>query len=315
MPASSRDPPKALRPKCPWPGCHRRTRNRGQPLCAQHQQERPQRDNARQRAQKRAAADVAESPFVVHVPLDKYTDSLMTTLKLDGMTTRCDFCLAWNFADEKVQSAGGRRVTLCCKAGKICHLPTPPDAPGPLRSLLLDSTPLARHFRQNIRRYNAAMSFVSFGARLEIKTGGPLTRSPPVCIVHGAVYHHSHPLRPQDDSEAQFAQLYLYDAQEATQARCRRDTALRADILDELHTMLQDASNPYLSAYQRMGELTSATRLCVCRLRVFAPVTDFPSCFERNFQTHPAGIGWIRILSAIRILVLHFLCCFCFSQT
>lgn len=224
MPASSRDPPKALRPECTWPGCHRRTRNRRQPLCAQHQQERPQRDNARQRAQKR--------PFVVHVPLDKYTDLIMTTLKLDGMTTRCDFCLAWNFADEKVHSAGGRRVTLCCKAGKICHLPTPPDAPEPLRSLLLDSTRLARHFRQNIRRYNAAMSFVSFGARLEIKT---------VCIVHGAVYHHSHPLRPQDDSEAQFAQLYLYDAQEATQARCRRDTALRADILDALHTLLQDA--------------------------------------------------------------------------
>lgn len=59
--------------------------------------------------------------------LDKYTDSLMTTLKLDGMTTRCNFCLAWNFADEKVHSAGGRRVTLCCKAGKICHLPTPPE--------------------------------------------------------------------------------------------------------------------------------------------------------------------------------------------
>ena len=257
---------EASQPKLAWPGCHRRTRDRGQPLCAQHEQERPQRDTARQRAQKRSAAGVAVNPFVANVPLDKYTDSLMTTLKLDGMTTRCDFCLAWNFADEKVQSAGGRRVTLCCKAGKICHLPTLPDAPEPLRSLLLDSTSLAKHFRQNIRRYNAAMSFVSFGARLEVKIGGPHTRSPPVCIVHGAVYHHSHPLRPHDDSEAQFAQLYLYDAQEATQARSRRDTVLRPDVLDALHTMLQDASNPYLSAYQRMGELTSATRLCICHL-------------------------------------------------
>ena len=315
MPASSRDPPKALRPECTWPGCHRRTRNRGQPLRAQHQQERPQRDNARQRAQKRAAADVAESPFVVHVPLDKYTDSLMTTLKLDGMTTRCDFCLAWNFADEKVHSAGGRRVTLCCKAGKICHLPTPPDAPEPLRSLLLDSTRLARHFRQNIRRYNAAMSFVSFGARLEIKTGGPLTRSPPVCIVHGAVYHHSHPLRPQDDSEAQFAQLYLYDAQEAMQARCPRDTALRADILDALHTLLQDArthiSAPISAWASWLRPLAFAFVICVfLRLPLILHFVK-----GHNFQTHPAGIGWIRVLSAIRKLVLHLICCFCLQQT
>ena len=166
MAASSRGRPKALRPECTWPGCHRRTRDRGQPLCAQHEQERPQRDTARQRAQKRSAAGVAVNPFVANVPLDKYTDSLMTTLKLDGMTTRCDFCLAWNFADEKVQSAGGRRVTLCCKAGKICHLPTLPDAPEPLRSLLLDSTPLAKHFRQNIRRYNAAICPLSHLARV-----------------------------------------------------------------------------------------------------------------------------------------------------
>ena len=255
--------------RCQWPGCLRVLRGSQEPgLCRQHATlsqaavQRPISDNGV------APSGEPRDPLPLHplersgprkignIPIEEYNDSMVDTLILEGMVLQCPLCGSWNFLAESVQFGRSRRVTLCCKGGKLSHLPPVPDAPEPLRSWLLGTSAVSRTFRQNIRRYNAAMSFVSFGAQLEIKTGAPSGNAPPVCIVHGAVYHHSHPLRPDEPADAQFAQLYLFDTAEAASLRSARDTVLDRDLLFQLASMLDTVQNPYVNAYRRMGELT-----------------------------------------------------------
>lgn len=272
--SSSAQRPPALRPRCRWPDCKRAGRG-GQDdgYCRQHSlwrqgQSGPEPEApGTARPKKRSQAHLLPPPaqraaplefLGANMPLDEYQDGLVETFILEGMTLKCPLCGSWNFPAEKVQSGSFRRVTLCCKGGKLAHLPALPDAPEPLRSWLQSSDGRGRHFRENIRRYNAAMSFVSFGANLEVKTGAPNNRAPPVCIVHGAVYHHSHPLHAAEPTDARFAQLYLYDAAEAARLRQQRDAVLRMDMLSELGDMLGVLQNPYALAYHRMGELTKA---------------------------------------------------------
>eukprot|EP00435_Cladocopium_sp_Y103_P060653 s247_g22.t1 len=270
MPSSS-SRPSALRPLCQWSeGCPKHARTGG--YCSQHaiaaardDTQRPTRSRpsafpeSASRKKPRVSLTLwqgcsAQSTVLQPMSLDNYTDQQVLTLTFGALTHRCAHCLALYFAAERNQSG---KFTLCCKNGKASNLPGVSEAPEPLRSFLTGKDPAAKLFRQHIRRYNAAMSFVSFGANLEIKTGNSGTSAPPVCIVHGAVYHHSYPLRAIDTEEPKFAQFYLYDTLEATQLRNNRDPGLQTDILADLDYMLHAANNPYVDAYRRMGELTN----------------------------------------------------------
>ena len=187
--------------------------------------------------------------------LEDYLDSDIPTLAFGSMTLRCSHCEALHFPAERNKTAG--TLSLCCKNGKLAHLPPVPDAPEPLRTYLVSAAPEARAFRKQIRRYNAAMSFVSFGANLEVKTGTTGNNAPPVCIVHGAVYHHSYSLRDHAGNTPRYAQFYLYDSREATQLRQRSHVELDMEILAQLGNLLDMVANPYAQAYRRMGELTN----------------------------------------------------------
>ena len=251
---------------CQWPGgCQRRVRA-NDVYCIIHGQvhhyaqeapgpEVPATPKAEPR-RKRARNMQVVADFPPTTSLDDFTDAVIEPLDLGPMDLRCEFCNALHFRDELVGAGRTRHMSLCCKNGKLRHVPALPDAPEPLRSLLLCGTRAGQHFRGHIRRYNAAMSFISFGANLEVLTGTERHRAPPVCIVHGAVYHHSPPLRANAPEEARFGQLYLYDAQEATALRRSRDPALSSDVLADLQDMLHRVQNPYIGAYRRMGELT-----------------------------------------------------------
>ena len=314
--------PVALRPLCDWPSCDRH-RLVG-PYCKRH---------ARMHD---SSCEPAPSPSVgsggaarsqlkralpqVHEPearggkatLDDFEDALVETFVLEGMTLQCPSCGAWNFPGERVRSGRSLRVTLCCKGGKLSHLPPLPDAPEPLRSWLRGSTTMSRNFRLHIRRYNSAMSFVSFGANLEVRTGGPANSAPPVCIIHGAVYHHSHPLHPATTEDAKLAQLYLYDPAEATALRVAKDQALNVDLLTQLASMLDAVDNPYVSAYRRMGELTKVGRTNMNQL-LFARPKIFVNCKALWFLFHPvpeelaASVTWLLHLFAFHLVILFYL--------
>ena len=192
--------------------------------------------------------------------LDGFPDQEVPTLQLEGMTLQCPHCGSYNFPAEAIGQPP--RVTMCCHGGKASHLPYLPDAPEPLRSLLLGLDRQSRQFRACIRRYNSALSFVSFGACLETLAGTAGNAAPPVCIVHGAVYHHSYALQADSPDQAKHAQLYLFDSAEATNLRAERDHALQPAVLSDVVRMLESVGNPYIPAYRRMGELTQDVQPC-----------------------------------------------------
>ena len=71
------------------------------------------------------------------------------------MTTVCQHCNALRFPHETLN---------CCHRGKV-SLPALVDYPQPLKDLFTGTSNEARNFRENIRQYNSAYSFTSFGAQ------------------------------------------------------------------------------------------------------------------------------------------------------
>ena len=114
--------------------------------------------------------------------------------------------------------------------------------------MLTGDTEEAKHFRINIRSYNNAFAFTSFGGKIDasINRGN----APYVFKVGGQVYHRHGTLLP-DDGPPRYAQLYFHDGAEATLHRQGLNTSLRGPILLDLHHMLLESNHliqHYLSA-------------------------------------------------------------------
>ena len=103
--------------------------------------------------------------------LDEWNDELVAAHVLQAMTQVCEHCSSVNFPEERV---GGTHFNICCSAGKTSELQAFDD-PGPqLHALLTGSDACAKRFQDNIRSYNAALSFMSVGAFVVASPGvGP----------------------------------------------------------------------------------------------------------------------------------------------
>ena len=109
----------------------------------------------------------------------------------------------------------------------------------------------SRSFRDHIRTYNSALSFVSFGAQLKKFD----TKGPPVCVLHGALYHYSYELEAPAEENAKFAQLYMYDHAEATSRRMDFWDNMDASVLQDLTRMLEEC-NPLIGNYRQMRDVS-----------------------------------------------------------
>ena len=242
----------------------------------------------------------AQPAMLACLVIDDWDDAATVTLHLGAMDVRCELCGSWNFAAE--------RPSICCHNGKCSHLPDFPDAPELLQRLLLGRDRRSRRFRMCLRRYNAALSFVSFGAKIQTLVGNPGNPAPPVCVVHGAVYHHSHPLFPQEDAPAKHAQLYLFDSAQATRVRADRDEFLDATLLSELVAMLEACANPYIRAYRRMGELAQDTAFGVGlhMYSVSSHFRDIPAACVSSAQEIGDSVAWPQLASQRAVYVVLF---------
>jgi len=178
------------------------------------------------------------------------------------MKDRCPHCRALHFKCE----ASRNGFNLCCRQGKLKYVPVLPPAPAPLAGLLSGTGRRSEEFKQNIRRYNAALAFASFndGGGAAECSGSSRPRGPPVYVLHGQVYHATSTLYPSNGKEPRYGQLYIYDAQEAATRRATAFEGLDRQLLLELERMLVrlvrvDGStpqprNPYPSSFRHLHE-------------------------------------------------------------
>ena len=179
---------------------------------------------------------------------------------LGSMNVICPNCEAWHFDSEKLTSSTRtiKKFGLCCLQGKVT-LPNLSDPPAQMLHLLrhVDNAP----FREKIRQYNAAFAFTSVG----VKFDESVTRSsgPYAFKIHGALYHRTGALVPDQGQDASYAQLYILDPEDALNQRADNNRGadgqplLDGPTMQVLHDLLYDV-NPYIelykTAYQTMSE-------------------------------------------------------------
>ena len=191
-------------------------------------------------------------------------------LSANGVLDRtCNFCGALYFQAEAVAvsrgSGAARILTRCCQRGAHASLPSLPDVP-PLLASLLTGRPLpdsssvhaclqgklktwpqlVRHFRDNVRAYNCALGFAAYTDAQSNTHDTPIPSStssalaPPVYVVHGRVYHITKTLYPPSGHTPKCSQLYVYDPIEATAHRSASFPQLHKPLLRCLLDMLTE---------------------------------------------------------------------------
>ena len=109
----------------------------------------------------------------------------------------------------------------------------------------------AKNFRENIRQYNNAMSFVSFGAKVDL----PPNYGPYTFRIHGMVHHRISSLYPDDSRNISYGQLYILDFAKANDIRMSHDAnlSLAKPTLTHLSDLLNEF-NPYVRSYKTMHQ-------------------------------------------------------------
>jgi len=137
----------------------------------------------------------------------------LPTHDIGHMNVECPFCHAFHWIDEHVLSSSVDHPEFgtCCDHGKVMLPPlrVPPLA---LFNLFMESTPAAKEFRKNMVQYNAALAFTSMGVHVDRSVLG---RGPPVFRIHGELTHLAGSLLPEEGVRPMYAQLYIYDPEEA----------------------------------------------------------------------------------------------------
>ncbi|KAG1783466.1 hypothetical protein EV702DRAFT_1191888 [Suillus placidus] len=116
--------------------------------------------------------------------------------------------------------------------GQVSLPPFPPWPPE------LQQAYTNRTFISKIRQYNSALAFTSVG--INIKDRALQGSGPNAFRIHGSLHHLMGSLIPPEGIQPSYAQLYIYDPEEATNIHATRpgNEGLDRRILRELHDML-----------------------------------------------------------------------------
>ena len=155
------------------------------------------------------------------------------------MSTLCEYCGVLRFPQESLN---------CCHNGKV-QLPPLSDYPQVLKDLLLDSSVQAKNYQTNIRKYNSAFAFASFGATTTVIPG----RGTFCFRIHGQIYHSTDTLHPSDGHTPQYGQLYIIEGEQAVTTRMipQANKQCRTDVMQSVLRVMEDHS-PYVHAYKHM---------------------------------------------------------------
>ncbi len=130
---------------------------------------------------------------------------------LGSMTIKCRSCHALLFVEERAfrSTVANPQFSMCYGKGKV-NLPALAEPPEPLRRLLMSRDCDAEEFRDNIRKYNNALTFTSVGAQVDRRyaRGG---EGHYTYRIQGELFHQMGTLLPTGDEAPNFAQLYICD--------------------------------------------------------------------------------------------------------
>ena len=128
-----------------------------------------------------------------------------------------------------------------------------------LLNYLQGEDPISKHFRENIRQYDNALAITSLGCNQDHsinRAGG----GPWVFKVQGHLCHKTRSLMSTERAIPVYAQLYIYDPQEALNHRINHDRNIDLDrtVMNNLQDMLYCnhlAVELYKHAYQEMQKM------------------------------------------------------------
>jgi hypothetical protein len=204
------------------------------------------------------------------------------------MDVECSDCGALHWMSEKLvnSSVGSPKFGKCCYSGKI-KIPRLDNPPPELLHLLSSQEDLCKKFREHIRNYNNGLAMTSLGCdqdRAINRDGG----GPYVFKVQGRLYHQIGSLIPRPGLSPIYAQLYIYDPQEALDFRMNNaaNSSLHRPTMQTLQDMLY-RRHPGVQLYKQAFELTrdmGPDQQCKIALR-FDNNTDDPRRYNLPTNT------------------------------
>lgn len=183
----------------------------------------------------------------IPLALQDYVEAQVEEHNSGGMDLRCRHCNAMYFFSE---SNSQNNYTTCCKQNTV-QLRVLEDPPQLLQDLFNNTHPQSAVFLDQIRSINSVFSFTSMGANIDqsvanVRAGVYTFR------IHGSIYHRIGSLRPPDNQPARFAQIYFYDAREATERQADIFPNLSNNLIQEL-TACFEQHNVLLRQYHQIG--------------------------------------------------------------
>jgi len=175
----------------------------------------------------------------------------------------CKHCGAFHWKAEKLSTSTRIDIKfgMCCFEGKV-SLPRLDALPQELHNLYHDNDRQAKAFRDNIRQYNSALAMTSVGQdagrQLHIDRTVNDGNGPWVYKLHGACHHITGSLLPPEGRQPSYAQLYIWDPEQALDIRMnnRANAALDRRTMQSLQDMLY-RKHPSIALYKQAIELTA----------------------------------------------------------
>ncbi|XP_011858756.1 PREDICTED: uncharacterized protein LOC105556283 [Vollenhovia emeryi] len=166
------------------------------------------------------------------------------------MDEECQHCRAKHFHAEKVHNKGNS-FNDCCSHGKVILEPLP-SLPNELQQLFSGNHQKSKNFLENIRGYNSVFSFASFNTNL---VNFNAQRRGPYCFkIQGQIYYQINTaLYPATNKQSSYGQLFILDANEATECRLNVNSNLDKELLHTLDNIIR-SNNIFAQSYQMMHE-------------------------------------------------------------
>jgi hypothetical protein len=132
-----------------------------------------------------------------------------------------------------------------------------PDPPQYLKDLLARTDAIGRHFKDNLRQYNAAFAFMTLGCDIvsaEERNANSNRGGLNAFQIHGTLCHRQGLLLPVEGNAPSYAQLYIYDPSYAAQRLSERNENLDNEIIENLSTVLSQC-NSFAHIYRHAYEI------------------------------------------------------------